>query len=161
MMKLYELTGEYAQLLELLNDADADKEVLQNVLENVKGQIEEKAENIAKIIRCMESDIEAIKQEENRLQAKRQSLENKKTSIKNYLQQQLENAGMQKVKTPIFSIGIQNNPPSVNIIDENLIPDNFKIIKAEIDKKAIMQAIKEGKTVEGAELKQTQSLRIR
>ena len=37
----------------------------------------------------------------------------------------MEKVGKTKIKGELFNVGIQNNPVSVNIIDEKLIPIGF------------------------------------
>lgn len=160
-MKLYEMTQEYNQLLEMMNDPDASPEAIQEVLSSLEGQIEQKAENIAKVIKSMEADIEAISNEEKRLQAKRKALENHKEGLKQYLQQSLEQVGLNKVKTALFNIGIQNNPASVEIVDEEAIPEVFVTWEKKILKSDILKQLKEGHEIPGVQMKQTRSLRIR
>lgn len=48
MATLYELTEEYRQLLEMMEDDSVDPEVLQDTLEGVDGEIEAKADNCAR-----------------------------------------------------------------------------------------------------------------
>lgn len=54
----------------------------------------------------------------------------------------------------------KQNPVSVHILNEELIPQNYKKLKTElvVDKKAIKEAIQSGKDVEGAELTQGYTL---
>ena len=49
MATLYELTEEYRQLLEMMEDDSVDPEVLQDTLEGVDGEIEAKADNWASL----------------------------------------------------------------------------------------------------------------
>lgn len=161
-MKLYELTQKYNELWEYVMDEETDLELLEEALRQVEDCMSDKAENIAKIIKSLDADIETIKAEEKRLQDKRKSLENKKESLKQYLEMQFKEAGIDKVKTPIFTIAIQNNPPSVNVIDESLIPEKYFIQQAPVlDKKLLLSELKNGVIINGAEIKQTKSIRIR
>lgn len=59
-------------------------------------------------------------------------------------------------------VTLKNNPPSVKINDEELIPDKFKKEKVSItiDKTAIKKAIQDGEEVIGAELVVDKSLVI-
>lgn len=70
---------------------------------------------------------------------------------------------LKKVQGNLFTVTIQKNPQSVNILNEDLIPEKFKITKTttSIDRRELLAALKEGQAVEGAEIKQTESLRIR
>lgn len=161
MSKLYELTGQYNKLWDMVND-EADMEALQDTLEGLEGEITDKAESIAKLMKSIEADEQGIKGEEERLYARRKALENRRASIKEYLQQQLIGAGIDKVKGTMFTVSIQNNPPSVNIVDENLInPKYYNIPSPVLDKKAILAELKNGIEVSGAELQQTKGVRIR
>ena len=65
-----------------------------------------------------------------------------------------------KFKTDLFSFNIQKNPASVNIVGE--VPEEFLIPQEpKVDKKAILAALKAGKTFKFAELFQSEGLRIR
>ena len=114
-------------------------------------------------MRQMDADAAAIKAEEERLYNRRKSLENRSVWLKQRLQSVMEVTGKTKFKTELFSFGIQNNPASVVIDDEKMIPTEFLIPQApKIDKTAIKDALKAGVDMAGiAHLEQTQSLRIR
>ncbi|MFR5747044.1 MAG: siphovirus Gp157 family protein, partial [Romboutsia timonensis] len=77
MMKLYELTQNYLNLQELLENPEIPAEMIETALNEVGGQIEDKAENIAKLIKTLEADVSGFKAEEKRLADRRKSLENR------------------------------------------------------------------------------------
>ena len=104
-----------------------------------------------------QQDLLAKNEEIKRLQARKQSIDNSVKNMKLSLQNAMNEIGKTKFKTNLFSFNIQKNPISVNIVDENLIPDEFKKIKIEFDK----TAIKKAENVPGVELTQSESLRIR
>jgi transcriptional regulator of heat shock response len=159
-LKLYELSQNYVQLLELADSLD--QETFQDTLSSLEEAIEDKAENVAKLIKCLDSDCKAIKEEEQRLADRRKSLENKISSIKEYLQNQMEVAGLNKVKRPTITISIQANPPSVKVMDESLIPSTYMVPQpSKIDKRAILTALKEGEFIPGASIKQSMGVRIK
>ena len=161
--KLYELTEMYKNIWDLVEDDEIDLETLETALSQVEDNLETKAESMAKLVKGIDGDVTALKEEENRLAKRRKALENKQTNIKLYLENQLNVMGIDKVKTPLFTVALQNNPPSVNILDENLIPEQYKksVTTTSIVKKDILEALKDGQVVEGAEIKQGKSLRIR
>jgi hypothetical protein len=159
-VKLYVLTQSYTQLLELADSMDP--EVFQDTLQSIEEEIEDKAENTAKLIRCLDADAKAIKDEEQRLSDRRKSIENKVAGIKEYLQSQMEFAGIDKVKRPTVTVSIQTNPPSVLIKDESLIPIQYMVpVAPRIDKKAILQMLKDDEEVPGCEIQQLRSVRIK
>lgn len=160
MTKLYELTQNYVSLMEMAEEMDAT--TLQDTLESIEEEIHDKAENIAKLIKNINADVDALRNEEKRLADRRKSLENKVTHLKEYLQNQLEVAGLDKVKRPTLTVSIQNNPPSVEIADESLIPSDYRIPQPDkIDKKSLLTMLKDGMKIEGVSIKQGRGLRIR
>ncbi|MGM0220035.1 siphovirus Gp157 family protein [Enterococcus sp. AZ126] len=159
-MKLYELTGNYNQVLELAEQLDA--ETLKDTLDSIDEAIEIKVENTAKVVRSLEGNVDAIDAEIKRLTAKKSTLNNNIKGIKSYMQESMEQVGKDKIKGQLFNIGIQNNPQSVNVMDEKKINMNYFIEQPpKLDKKLLLADLKEGKEVEGAEIQQTRSLRIR
>lgn len=164
-MTLYDLTSDYLHLLDLMGDPDIDIEVINDTLEALDGEIEAKADGYAMIMKELEASAEAIKKEEERLYARRKSLEERVKHLKNKLQESMELTGKTKFKTALFSFGIQNNAPSVVIDDESKVPAEYWVQKdPEISKTAIKDYLKglaEGETCEFAHLTQTQSLRIK
>jgi predicted nuclease with TOPRIM domain len=158
-MELYRLTQNYLSVMEMAEEMDTD--TLKDTLESIEEEIHDKAENIAKLVKNLNADVDALKTEEKRLADRRKSLENKVIHLKEYLQNQLEVAGLDKVKRPTLTVSIQNNPPSVKVIDEKLLSDFMIPQDPKLDKKAILTALKEGQEVNGAELFQSRGVRIR
>ena len=159
-MSLYSITEEYLQLLNM--EEDIDEQAFKDTLESITDELETKADNIAKIIKELEGDVDTLKKEEERLAKKRKSIENKKSKLKDYLEESMILTGKSKLKTKLFGFTIQKNPPSLDIKAEENIPKNYYIEQQpKLDKKELLKAIKEGLEVEGVELKQSESLRIR
>ena len=157
-MNLYELSVAFQEV----QNMELDSEVMQDTLDSIEDAIENKAENIAKLIRNLESDVAAYKEEEDRLKTKRQATENKVKWLKTYLEDNMKLTGKTKFKSGMFKFSIQKNPASVNILDERIIPEEFLIPQLpKIDKTALKDVLKTGVEVPGAELKQTEGLRIR
>lgn len=164
MAKLYELTKDYKQVLDMADDESIDLEVINNTLQAIEGAIEEKAVNIISIIKSLDGDAKIIRAEEKRLADRRKAVENRVNHIKDYLKDQMELAGIDKINTPTVTIYIQNNPPSAKVEDDKKIPSKFLTIIPEQyvpDKKRIAEAIKAGEEVGGCSLVQGRSLRIR
>ena len=164
-MTLYELTNDYINLLALAEDPDTDPEVLADTLEGLDGQLEDKADNYAKVIRQIESDVNGLKAEIERLQARKTAAQNNIDRMKANLEQMMIATDKTKFKTELFSFGIQKNPAKV-VMDEQYIenvPEEYlKYKDPEIDRKKIAEDLKAGKDLEGiAHLEQSESLRIR
>lgn len=161
MSSLYDLTQDFLEVQALIEDGG---EGLQDTLESIDLAIEDKLENIGKVIRNLEGEAEMLKNEETRLADKRKSIELNKQRLKSYVEDQLTITGKDKVKTGLFTFAMQNNPKSVKVLDEKLLPRRLFIEqKPKLDKKALKEELKRiGKnSMPGVELVQSRSLRIR
>ena len=159
-MKLYELTEAWAAIQDMIEAVDTDDQQILAALENIEGAIEEKADGYAKLIYSMKAEAEAIKVEEKRLASKRQSLENRAKWLQKNLETAMINTGKKKFKTHLFGFNVQKNAPSLDDFDESIVPEEYWKVTRSIDRSALLKAVKDGE-VEGIELKQTESLRIR
>lgn len=158
-MNLYDLVGNYKKVYEI----DLDDETWQDTLESIDSAIEQKADGVMYVIRNLEVDVIGLKDEEKRLKSKREVAERKIKRLKQYLQENMEAVGKTKFKTQLFAYNIQNNPASLKLTDEKLIPEKYYTVETsrKYDNKAIKDDLKAGKVINGAELKTSQSLRIR
>lgn len=166
---LYELTGIHASLMDLLYDEDVDQKELISMIEEMEGEIEQKADGYAKIIKTIDADIKAIEEEEDRLGQRKASLKNRVKWLRQSLEGAMRFVGKTKFKTALFSFNIQKNAPSTSIEDEKGFlewakanrEEFVKYKDPEINKSELLVALKDGEVIPGAELKQTESLRIR
>ena len=159
---LYELNDIYLNLLDLI-EAGADDEDVQKALENIQDEIENKADGYAIVIKSLEAQNQMFKEEEKRLYSKRKTNEKNIVRMKRNLEETMYLQDKKKFKTDKFSFNIQKNRATVKIVDEDKIPEEFKeeVITMNVDKKALLEALKDGELIDGAEYVQTESLRIR
>lgn len=161
-VKLYELAESYNNIWSLVDDDTMDLAVIEEALQSIEGSIQEKVQNVVVFVKSLDADAEVIRAEEKRLAERRRALENKRDGIKQYLQMQMEAAGLDKLKLATHTVSIQNNPPSVKIITPEAIPTLYLVPQEPVvDKKSILAALKAGDEVIGCELQQGRSLRIR
>ncbi|MCR8994720.1 siphovirus Gp157 family protein [Brevibacillus laterosporus] len=162
-MKLYELAGNYRQIVDMVENGELDFEAIKEVLESYEDALEVKVENIVKLMKSIEGEIDMFKGEEKRINERRKTLENRLDGLEKYLFSVLKANNLQKVKAGTFTVGIQKSQASVSLIDESKIPAKYRIAQPDkIDKKAIAKDINSGEVVEGASLiKTNEHLRIR
>jgi len=155
-LSLYQLSANYLQALDFLTDPEMDfpLEAVNDTLESLTGGLEEKAINVTMFLRNMEATAEAIKAAEEAMAKRRKSLESRVKWLKDYLKGNMENTGISKIECPYFKLSIQKNPVSVNVINEEAIPEKFKekVITLKLDKTAVKKAIENGEAVPGAVL---------
>ena len=158
-MKLYEIPPLYQQLLDMAEEQDSD---FSEALDSLEDAFEEKAENIVKIMRTLEAKEKAYKDEEDRLNAQRKTLNNRLQELKDYLQENMNVMGKKKVESGLFTVAIQKSPPTLKIDDDKYIPDGYWIPQPpKLDRKELLQDMKLGEEIEGVEIVQGEHVRIR
>lgn len=157
---LYELVGQYLDIYNM----DIDEETKLDTIEalGLDEEIETKAENYAMVIRNLEAENTAYKDEEERLKKKRETNTKKIEWLKRNLQGAMEVTGKTKIKGKLFTLSVQNSKASV-IVDEASLPKKYwtKKITESPNKKKLYEVLNEGKKVKGASLQENRSLRIR
>lgn len=158
-LKLYELADHYI-LLSDLDDADAFKAVI----DSLEDAIDDKADNLAKLIAAWEAGAKAYKDEADRLSKARKSRENKVEWAKAYLKETMEKLSKTKVGR-FFSVSLQASPASCEVVDEAAVPMQFKKIVPQVlvvDKAAIIDHwTQTGEQVPGAMVARGKHIRIR
>lgn len=154
-MKLYELSEQFRELADELEEANLDE---QTMLDTLNGStemmnIEEKASGIIKMVKNWQGEIPAYDAEIKRLKNKKDSLKNRIDYIKSYLKYCLETAKLDKIKIGTLSVRIQKNGKgSVIIEDEKLVPAAYTDIipeHTEISKERLYEDLKTGKEIPG------------
>ncbi|BAH07965.1 siphovirus Gp157 family protein [Clostridium kluyveri] len=162
MSKLYEISERYKNIQVLLDNPELPNEEIKKALDNIGEEFDTKAENVAKVISSMNSDADGIKKEIERLQERKRVVENRVKGLKTYIYEQMQSTGKKKIKGILFTLAIQKNAPSVNVINEDVVPEQYKVPQPyKLDKKAILEALKQDIKIDGVEIKQGTSLRIR
>lgn len=160
-MQLYDVSERYKNLIQLMEDGEVPEDILKESLNSVEEEFEEKANNIAKLVKTEKAEVMALKEEIKRLTNRAKAKENNSKNLQKYLEENMIMAGKEKFKTTLFSFNIQANPKSLKIVDENLIPEKYKFIEINYLKDVIKNDIKNGLEVPGVNLVQTRGLRIR
>ncbi len=159
IMNIYELTDSIRTLQDML-ETEENPEVIEEALKGYEMQLEEKAEGYAMVMKNLEMSAKGLKEEAERLTARRKVIENNITRLKKNLEESMILTDKRKFKTKLFSFNIQKNPPSVDIFGK--VPSKYLIEQApKEDKKAIIADLKNGEELDFAKLVQGESLRIR
>jgi hypothetical protein len=151
------------QAVYTLSDLDLPDEVIADTLESLQYPLEQKATNVAMFARNLEATADAIKEAEGEMAKRRKALESRAASIRAYLLQNMQRAGISKIECPLFRLAVRDNPPSV-VIDGD-VPAEFMRQPdpppTVADKKAIGEALKAGREIPGAHLQRGQRLEIK
>lgn len=161
-LSLYNITNAFPALMESEEITEEDKN---KIKEELTMLLQQKSQNVIGYVRNNELTIEAMKEEEDRISSNRKALENKLTRFKQYVKECMENNGITKIETGLGTLSIAKSPASVEIINEEEIPNEFKqeIVTVKIDKTKIKNNFKEtGEIPDGVNIVTTNtSLRIK
>lgn len=167
-MKLYEIAQDYKSFIEAVENGDIPEEAIADTLESITAILEEKADNIACMIKNMTAEAEAIKAEEQALAERRKAKEKQIDRIKSYLSDTLIASGYTKLETARNKISFRKSE-SVAIADEEAFiawaseaNDEFLTYKEPtINKTAIKKALAGGAEIDGVSLETKQNIQIK
>lgn len=167
-MKLYELAGDYRELMDKLESGELSEELLSDTLEGIRGAIEEKADGIACMLKALEADAAAIKAEEDKLSERRKSKERAYDRMRAYLSDMLLHAGVTNVETPRSQIRFRKSEAVIVDHEADFIRwaeenrDDFLNYKEPvINKTAVKKALLAGETIAGVRMETRQNLQIK
>ena len=165
MSSLYDLSENWQTIFALLQDEDVDAGSVIDSLERIEGELRDKVEHMARIIRMFELDAADCKAEASRLAARARTSENRAIWMKQAILHMMKATGQPQLKTKMFSFSIAPTPEAVHITDIDAAW-NAGYIKEKrdesmLDKTAIKEALQRGEQVPGAELVRGECLRMR
>lgn len=162
MSNLYQLTNNYETVLNMLYDEDADEQMILDTLEAIEGEIEDKANNYAKIIKELEAKQNARKEEAKRLTESAKVFENRVKALKSNLFNSMKSTGKTKFATDLFSFNIAKNGGKQTLTIDGDVPEEYTKTVIENDTDKIRQALENGEKLTFAHLEpRGESLRIK
>jgi len=164
-MRLFEIANEYQALLEQTYDPETG-EILPQMLDKLgelSATMEDKAVAVASYIKNLDAEREAIAQAKKNMAERESRLDRRADYLTQYLQSNMERCGITEIKSPLFVIKLKKCPVSTDIIDENIIPDDYKKTKevVSIDRMKLKEEMLAGVIIPGAGLKTNYRLEIR
>lgn len=140
------------ELLRRWPDLANDDQALADTLEGLSN-LREQIEAVAKSIDDDNIMLTGITERMGELKERFARIELRVEAKRDAILHAMNEAGERKFEYPTVTISTRQNPPSAVVTDENLIPDDYKIWPEppppKIDKKTILQALKDGKEVAG------------
>ena len=160
---LYNLTGRYLELAHKLSNLDLDSETVADTIEasGLPDDIAAKAQGIEMVCRETVKDLPAIDAEIKRLQALKAHRVAVSDGLKAYLKRSMEAMGIEKIQCPLFTVSIRQNPASVDVFEEGMVPDEYMVAKYSASKTKIKEALVAGVDVPGARMAKTTRLDVK
>ena len=164
MRALYEIDQEILDCVDMETGEILDAEKL----DALQMERERKLEGVALWVKDLNAEAAAVKEEADKLTARKKSLDNKISGLKQWLLYALEG---EKLKTARCSV-YQTHSTKLNVIDEQSVvnwiqtncdePEQFlKFSLPEIRKDAVKAELKAGAEIPGAALEMTESVVIK
>lgn len=153
MASIYELNKNYQEVSALLETAETEEELqaINDTLDMLDCSIEEKVENTAKYIKNIESDIEGIKAEINRLTTLKKQKERNTEWLKHNIEYALKTKGIEKLEVGTFKCGYRKSEKTI-VDDVNKLPDELKKVEYKPMAAEIKKYIKEHGSLDGARI---------
>jgi hypothetical protein len=154
-MNLYETSKEIATLHDEIIDAEGElSPELEAKLDALQLAFNDKVSNIGRWTINLIRKEDILKAEIERLEKRQKVFENLRSRLKNYLMLCMQSAEKTKVEFPQFTVSVQRNPPSAEVLDEAKVPGQYvKVIQiTQLDKKKLLEDLKGGKEIPGARL---------
>ena len=132
--------------------ADIDAETLTDTLEGISGL----PEAIEAVVRSSLDDgalIEALKVRLEDLEIRLERLKDRYAKKRSLARWAMQEAGLEKLMTADFSVGLRKGLERLEVVEEAEIPSDYFIPQpAKLDRKALLDALKNGRSVSGAAL---------
>jgi len=94
----------------------------------------------------------AIRQRIKQMKARDDRLEAQAETIRTTIKRAMEQTGMGRCELPAATLSVRDKPRAVEVLDMDALPIDWKRVKYEPDRIAIGKALREGRTVPGAQL---------
>jgi hypothetical protein len=146
-MKLYEISDQIRQALQMVADGEIPEDQMQDTLEALGVEFDTKVDNTAAVIRELGAESDGIKAEIERLTNMKKVKDGHVERLKDYLRLEMSKNGKKKVEGKRFTVTIGASVQVLAITGEIT---GYK--KESLDTAAIKSDLKAGKKIAGAML---------
>lgn len=157
-MTLFEMSDTAKQLYELLESGDIDEQILLDTMESIGASA--KLEDYVHVTKSFEAEITMYDAEIKRLTENKRLLQNRIEYMKAKMIEFMQATGQKTANAGTFKLTMRENK-SCEVENIDLIPIEYMReipAKLEPDKKAMLQALKNGEKISGASLKTSYSV---
>lgn len=162
-MNLFELGQQYQALADR---EDLDPTVLADTLDSIDDTWSDKANNIARWIESLDSDVDWLMKKKRSISDELSYRKNLRQNLMTYLTDAIDERGLKEVHTDDYILRPRNYKQRTVIDDEDKIPGEYRNYAKyqgmyDIKKNDVYKALKDGKNVPGAHLEPNRSTVIK
>lgn len=154
-LKLYEITNGFMKLLDDKETEELTEEEINQIGLQLAEALQNKSANIIAYYQDQDALLNAIDEQIKRLQDYKKITKNKIDRYKDYVKSNMERLGLDKIQTELGTLQIARSPISVEVLDVDKVPDEYKNIKTEVtvDKNKIKEVFKiTGEIIDGVNI---------
>ena len=164
-MNIFDLSEQYVKFAAVAEDMELPPEAVADTFEALDGEFDDKADNLACIIKELTAAAKDIKEQEDALKARRRAKENAAERIKSLLSMSMQRIGRERIDTARNLITFRKST-GLRIEDaDDFVQRHRDLCKVEtvvtIPKKEITDRLKAGEEISGATLETRQNLQIK
>ena len=167
-MTLFELSQDYKEFLMALEIGAIPEEAIKDTLDSITSLIDDKADNIACIIKTLQAEAKMLKEQEDSFAERRKEKQKRAESLTKYLANMLLEIDRTKIETVRNKIYFTKSE-CVKIEDEEAfihwaLKERDDLLKFEAPKPSlteIKKAIKSGDKFEGVSIEKRQNIQIK
>ena len=153
---LFEISDHLVALLDTIDLAGTVEErtlIQRDIDEALEAEIR-KVDGVAQYLAFCEDQQAFASTEIKRLQVRKQAFERKEQRLKEYVQRVLESGGKTKLEGRTATLALRACPPSIEITDESVIPEEYKsiVVEESVDKRRVKSALECGLDIPGVRL---------
>lgn len=153
-MNLFELGQQYQALADR---EDLDPTVLADTLDSIDDTWSDKANNIARWIESLDSDVDWLMKKKRSISDELSYRKNLRANLMTYLTSAIDDRGLKEVHTDDYILRPRNYKQRTVIDDEDKIPGEYRNYAKyqgmyDVKKNDVYKALKDGKDVPGAHL---------
>ena len=154
---LYEISETLIALCDTLELCETDEQRAEceaDIQAAVAAEVR-KVDDFGHFLAHLESQAELAAEEMERLKRREQVLTNTRRRLEQYAVHVMQSLDLKKLKGDTVTLSLRQNPPAVEIMDEEQVPAKFKTVHQTVtlDRRAIKRAIDSGAEVPGADLR--------
>lgn len=137
----------------MAEEGELPEDVIRDTLESLEGEITDKLKDYAAVIKNLQSDVEGMKKVERTIADRRKMIENRIDQMRQVMDETMQANELEEIDDWRFKIGYRKNPPAAEIVDEDELPDYLFVPQnPTVDKRTLLQLLKDGETIPGARL---------
>lgn len=143
-LSLYKITNSFAELMSKAEEGELTEEEYNQIGEELAVQLQAKSTNIIGYYQNENALVEAIDTQIKRLQELKKVKKNGIDRYKQYVKENMERLGISKIETELGTLSIAKSPISVEIVNEDLLPSEYKeeVVTVKPNKKKISDNFK-------------------